>query len=156
MQSAKNKRVNVANNAHQGFSLVELMAVVAIVAILAAIQYPSYQESVRKTRRAEGRVALMEAMQQQERYYSQNSSYSVFSASAANGFKWFSANTPAASSYELSAIACKDDTIQNCILLTAQPGTENVNAAYQDDRCKNLTLTSSGVKAASGSAANCW
>ena len=40
---------------NRGFTLVELMIVVAIVAILAAIGYPSYQNSVQKSRRADGR-----------------------------------------------------------------------------------------------------
>ena len=52
---------------NRGFTLVELMIVVAIVAILAAIGYPSYQNSVQKSRRADGRAALQEAAARQER-----------------------------------------------------------------------------------------
>jgi type IV pilus assembly protein PilE len=155
MRSAKNNGRNMIRNQH-GFSLIELMVVVVIVAILAAIEYPLYQESVRKARRAEGRAALMEVMQQQERYYSQNGTYIVFSAATANGYKWYSSNSAAASSYEISATACNDESIQNCVLLTAKPGTQNVNANYKDDPCGNLTLASSGEKAAAGSAAGCW
>jgi type IV pilus assembly protein PilE len=156
MRSAKNKKSSRVSNPQRGFTLVEIVIVLAIVAILAAFAYPSYQESIRKAKRAEARAALMQLMQQQERYYSQHSTYRDFSALAANGFKWFSADTAAASSYEISAAACSDDTIENCVLLTAQPGTANVNSAYRDDQCKNLTLTSNGIKAASGTAANCW
>lgn len=154
--TAKNIDRNDANVLCQGFSLIEMMVVAAILAILAAIVYPSYQESVRKARRSEGRAAMLALMQQQERYYSQHSTYIVFSSSAVNGFKWFSANSPATSSYEISATACSDDSIQNCVLLTAKPGTANVNAAHQDDACGNLMLTSTGMKAAAGAAANCW
>jgi type IV pilus assembly protein PilE len=141
---------------NHGFSLLELMTVIVILAILAAIEYPTYKESVRKAKRAEGRAALMALMQQQERYYSQNSTYVAFSASAPNGFKWFSADSAASSSYEISATPCKDDTIQNCVLLTAEPGTAKVNASYKDEICLNLTLTSTGIRAASGSATHCW
>lgn len=155
MHSAKNNMRKTIGN-HHGFSLIELMVVVVIVAVLATIEYPSYRESVRKTKRAEGRAALMESMQQQERYYSQNGSYLVFSASTANGFKWYSSNSAAASSYELSATACGGESIRNCVLLTAKPGTQNVNANYKDDSCGNLTLASTGEQAATGSDANCW
>ncbi|MDB5761354.1 MAG: type pilin protein [Herminiimonas sp.] len=156
MHPAKNKRRQMANSFSRGFSLIELMIVVAILAMLAAIEYPSYQESIRKTKRAEGGAALMQLMQQQERYYSQNNTYVAFSAAAPNGFKWFSGNTAATSSYEISAAACQDDTIRNCVMLTAKPGTKNVNSRYTDDACMSLTLTSTGIKAAAGNAVNCW
>lgn len=155
MQPIKNRERDVTGT-QQAFTLIELLIVMLILAVIAAIAYPSYQESVRKTRRAEGRAALMELMQQQERYYSRNSTYTVFSPSAANGFKWFSADNAAASSYEISAAACKDDVIRNCVLLIARPGTEKVNAKYKDDGCGDLTLASTGAKGASGSAASCW
>jgi type IV pilus assembly protein PilE len=141
---------------YRAFTLIELLVVMLIMAVIAAIAFPSYQESVRKTRRAEGRAALMELMQQQERYYSRNNTYVVFSASASNGFKWHSANDAASSSYEIDATACNDDVIQNCVLITAKPGTEKVNAKYRDDGCGNLTLASTGVKGASGNATSCW
>lgn len=155
MRTVNTKRRAMAGN-HRGFSLIELMVVVVIVAILAAIEYPSYQASVRKARRAEGRAALMGLMQQQERYYSQNASYLAFSAAAANGFKWYSSDRAATSAYEIGATACSNDTIQNCVLLTAMPGTQNVDAHFTDALCGNLTLTSAGEKSATGSAVQCW
>jgi type IV pilus assembly protein PilE len=144
----------------RGFTLIEVMMVVVIVAILAMIVFPSYQESVRKARRAEGRAALMQLMQQQERYYSQSTRYIAFSSASTDAdekkFKWYSADSAASSSYEISATACDGDTIQNCALLTAKPGTALVNSSYSDSACGNLMLSSSGEKKASGSAANCW
>lgn len=143
-------------NYQKGFTLIELMVVVAIVAILASVAYPSYQDSVIKTKRAEARVALMQIMQQEERFYSQNNTYSVFSKATPNNFKWHSGDSAAASSYEIKAEACTGDTISNCVLLTATPGTVNVNSGYADANCGNLMLTSTGIKTASGSATNCW
>ncbi|MEO8600005.1 MAG: type IV pilin protein, partial [bacterium] len=64
----------------KGFTLIELMIVVAVIGILAAVAYPSYQDSIIKTKRAEGRAALMAAMQQQERYYTQNNAYFPFTS----------------------------------------------------------------------------
>jgi len=58
-----------------GFTLIEVMIVVAVVAILASIALPSYLESVRKSRRAEARAQLMEAVQYMQRFYSQNDSF---------------------------------------------------------------------------------
>jgi len=147
----------VKTNLQKGFTLIELMIVVAIVAILAAVVYPSYQDSITKAKRAEGRAALMQVMQQQERYYTQNNTYFAFtSTTASNTFKWFSGDSATTSSYEIKAEACTDDTIVNCVMLTAMPGTANVNAGYADAKCGNLSVTSTGVKAASGTATNCW
>lgn len=62
----------------QGFTLIELMIAVVIVAILASIAYPSYQNSVRKSRRADGHAALIAVQLAQEklrsscRFYAQN------------------------------------------------------------------------------------
>ncbi|MBT5967504.1 MAG: prepilin-type N-terminal cleavage/methylation domain-containing protein, partial [Gammaproteobacteria bacterium] len=43
----------------KGFTIIELMITVAIIGILASIAYPSYQESVYKSRRADGKGALL-------------------------------------------------------------------------------------------------
>lgn len=145
----------VAGTSH-GFSLLELMVVLVILAILAMIQYPTYMESVRKSKRAEGRAALTELMQQQERYYSQHGSYVAFSAAEPSGFKWYSGNTPENSSYEITGSRCKEDTLRNCIVLLATPGTDKVNAAFRDHVCGKLSLASNGVKAASGHGTQCW
>ncbi len=156
MRHLESKRHADKPSARSGFSLIELMVVLLILAILAAFQYPSYKESVRKARRAEGRAALTEAMQQQERLYTQQSTYVPFSASSPNGFKWYSGDTPKASSYELRAEACKDDTVKNCIQITAIPGTDKVNANFRDDICGALSLASNGIRSASGTGNDCW
>jgi len=140
----------------QGFTLIELMIVVAIIAILGAVVYPSYQSAVLKTKRAEGRAALMQVMQTQERFYSQNNTYAAFTMAAPNNFRWFSGEAPTSSSYEISGAACTGELISNCIQLTATPGTANVNSSFRDAKCGNLLLTSTGVRAASGTATDCW
>lgn len=144
----------------RGFTLLEVMVAVVIVGILASIAYPSYLEAVRKTKRAEGRAALLQLMQQEERFYSQNTRYIAFTSGSTDPdekrFRWYSGDNPATSAYEIFASACVDDTIQNCVMLTASPGTEKVNVSFKDPACGELTLTSTGRKAASGSADYCW
>ncbi|WP_353156901.1 type IV pilin protein [Herminiimonas fonticola] len=141
-----------------GFTMIELMVVLIIVAILAAIAIPSYQESVLKTRRTEGRAALMKAMQQQERYYSLHTTYLAFSSSStdaeAKKFSWFSGANAKTSFYEISAQACNGKTIRDCVLLIAQPGTVMVNSAYRDPLCGTMSLNSRGEKSAA--ADRCW
>jgi type IV pilus assembly protein PilE len=142
------------------FTLIEVLIVMAIIAVLASIAYPSYQESVRKTRRAEARAMLMQLMQQQERFYSQNTRYVAFSSQSSAAeekkFKWYSGDGAASSAYEISGAACDGDTIENCVLLTAIPGTSRVNKSHKDPACGNLMLTSTGIKSASGNATGCW
>ena len=59
----------------KGFTLIELMIAVAIVGILAGIAYPSYQDSVRKSRRADAKGALLGFANAMERYFTENNSY---------------------------------------------------------------------------------
>lgn len=141
-----------------GLTLIELMVVMAIVAILAGIAYPSYQDSVRKAKRAEARATLLQVMQQQERYYSQRNTYVAFSSAStdpdAKRFKWFSGNDAASSAYEISGQACSGASLQDCVQLSAKPGTGKVDSTYKDSACGMLTLTSTGEQGADGK--GCW
>jgi type IV pilus assembly protein PilE len=151
----------------RGFTLIELMITVAIVALLASIAYPAYTGSILKGRRAEGRTALMEMLQQQERYLTQSGSYMTFAAGAtgANGttrgggsvaipFRTTSGTNTSSSAYDLAAAACPAASgamaLNECVLLTAQP-------RGADPEAGNLTLQSTGAKGCSGSKpAVCW
>jgi type IV pilus assembly protein PilE len=100
----------------------------------------------------------MQLMQQEERYYSQNMTYIVFNSASTNlnekYFRWYSADAPASSAYEIVAEACPNETIQTCVKLTAKPGAEKVDSTFTDSECGNLTYTSTGVKSAD--AKKCW
>ncbi len=135
----------------QGFTLIELMITVAIIGILAAIAYPSYQDSIRKSRRAEGRTAMMQVLQQQERYMTQNNSYLAFAETATDKpFKNFSGDDRNKAAYQIGARACSGD-IKICVEIFGKP------YKYTDPDITELKITSTGVKSCTGNKPSvCW
>jgi len=147
----------------KGFTLIEVMIVVAIVGILAAVAYPAYTQSILKGKRAQGRTALAEMMQQQERFMTQRNCYLAFTTNSSTGaatavastvcsftastavpFKTFSGDSLTNAAYVLSANACTNSagaaiSMQECVQLVATPkGT--------DSQVGNLRVTSTGTK----------
>ena len=151
----------------KGFSLIELMITVAIVGILGAIAYPAYTSSVQKGKRAQARTALVELLQQQERYLTQRNVYLEFSSSGAGTsmvtspatagaiFKYFSGDNLANAAYRLSAAACSTTiALTDCIRVTANP-------VQADPLVGDLNITSLGEKNCTGTASLsnpslCW
>lgn len=83
------------------------MITVAIIGILAAVAYPAYTDQIRKGKRAECRSALLQSMQQQERYYSQFNQYVAFSDGAATAkTKSFSGDSLEKSACSIAAVQC--------------------------------------------------
>lgn len=144
----------------RAFTLVELMTVTVIVLVLAALAYPSYASYVVKARRVEAQSALLQAMQDQERYYTQYNTYLAFSAEEPGNdnmrFKWWLGASAPRSAYELSGRACDQLPLQACVELRAEPGTGRVDPAFRDPECETLTLDSTGKHGAGGRQAGCW
>ena len=143
-----------------GFTLIEVLVVLAILALLAMVSYPSYAGYITKTRRIEGQMALIEAMLQQERFYTSHNTYSAFGWDAPDPgqqrFKWFSGTSAQRSAYELRARACPGQALAQCVEVQAMPGTGRVDAGFKDADCATLTLNSAGERMASGPLERCW
>ena len=62
-------------NNNKGFTLIEVMIVVVIVAILATVAFPAYQDTVRKSRRSEAKISLLQIAQIMERCFTEFNVY---------------------------------------------------------------------------------
>jgi type IV pilus assembly protein PilE len=147
MKFARTKQEESALKKIKGFTLIELMIVVVVIAILAAIVIPNYMGHVRKTRRTQVKTDMLEYTQMLEREFTLNRSYALFPVGTYNrsprtGTKY----------YDLTyAISAAGDTYT----ITAAP----FGAQTQDNGdCGTLTLSSQGVKTATGGlgANGCW
>lgn len=103
--------------------MVELLIVVAIVAILASIAYPSYQNHVTRTRYADAKVMLLEIMNQQRKYFTNNNTYTnnlvteLEYPDAGNGQDVLTDG----GFYTITAVNCAApvNTLIQCVVLTA-------------------------------------
>lgn len=143
-----------SRHGQRGFTLVELMIVVTIVALLATIALPSYRDSVRKANRTEGRAALTEVAAREEKYFSNNNTYT----DDLSDLGYDGATFDTENGYYTIAVengACGDTV--NCFKLTA-----TINGGQQDDTgCTELSLQDTGVKGAeddggADTTAACW
>ena len=147
----------------RGFTLIELMIVVAIVAILAAVAYPSYRDSISKSRRAEARAQLMDAVQYMQRFYSQNDRFDQ-----ANDATGTAVTIPAALATvpRGAAAGTQDYTIQfQANTLTARSFTleavPRAGGSMAGDKCGTYRINNVGRRTVNGAAsgmtaATCW
>ncbi|ATB59135.1 Type IV pilin PilE [Xanthomonas citri pv. fuscans] len=127
----------------RGFTLIELMIVVAVVAILSAIAYPSYTEHVRKSRRAQAKVDLVEYGQLAERFHTVQNTYS--------GFTLPTNVSPREGGTAAYTLALTQQT-QSGYVITATPA-----AAQAADKCGTLSIDQASRKTNSrGTKSDCW
>jgi len=141
-----------------GMTLIELMIVVVVIAVLASIAIPSYRQYVLRSHRVEAKEALLNVAAAQERFYLQNNTYTTDLTSAST------ASPPGLGQTDYGAAAgVQTENGWYTIAVTAANATAfsatatAIDSQAADTKCATFTLTSAGVKSATGSAATeCW
>lgn len=131
------------NSATQaGFTLVELLVVIVVASILMMIAVPSYQQSVIKSRRADGRVALNDVAQRLERCYTQFGAYDADDCDIAD---------PVVSKEGFYEVTVERDA--TTYTLTAEPQ----GGQADDTKCDSLEIDNTGLRSATGDDPDhCW
>jgi type IV pilus assembly protein PilE len=131
----------------KGVTLVELMTVVGVVSILAAVGYPMYLEQVVKGRRAGAKAMLHNVLQQSERFYTENNTFT--DDMQVLGFgpgPYLSEND----THTISLAEGPTGDIATSVTISATP-------TAPDEKCNVLTLSSDLSHTASGTnQAICW
>jgi type IV pilus assembly protein PilE len=141
-----------------GFTLVELMVTISIAGTLAALALPGYSAVVRKSRRVEARLALLQLATREERFFSTNSAYTVSPADL--GYAGSFPQAIAGGYYQISICVAQDvpcssgtETTGDAFAAQAVP----VGSQTADSECTSLSLDSTGAQSATGTNANtCW
>jgi type IV pilus assembly protein PilE len=131
----------------RGVTLIELLVVVTIIGILVAIAYPGYQSQLQKTRRADGKSALLNAAQALERCFTRFNAYNNVNCEILDDLV---AGNPSLDTWYIVTYAAPAAT---SYALVATPQRAQVD----DTQCANLTLDNRGIRGASGTLpATCW
>lgn len=126
-----------------GFSLIELMIVVALLAIISMVAIGYYGDNVIRANRTEARSALSEAAGTLEKCRALYGTYNHASCNYAN----FTTDT---NYYTITAVRTG-----STFTLTATPVAGGPQAGDAD--CTTLTLTNTGIQAATGAdTSQCW
>lgn len=136
----------------RGFTLTEMMIVVAILGIISAFAYPSYVEQVRKSKRADAKIALQQVAQRQESHFIKNYSYAA--TLTALGYAADSIPSPEGD-YNLAV----NDATATSYTLKATPAS--TSGQIKDTACATFTLDHMGRKVSKDSSDvvttdKCW
>ena len=141
----------------RGFTLIELMIVVLIVAVLASLALSAYNKQIRKSRRTEAKQAISNVQLGEEKWRSNNSTYTNVLANA-GGF------SPTASGYYTLAISlpasgtCTNGVTKssaNSYVITATKAGDQ----SPDSQCATMVLTNdcgTATKSSTPSGGTCW
>jgi type IV pilus assembly protein PilE len=135
-----------AHTGARGFTLTELIVAVAIIGILASVAWPSYVGQVQKTRRADGKAALLDTAQRLERCHTRFGRYDSDDCDV---------ELPLDSPEEYYSVDAVGDVNAASFTLAATPQ----GAQAEDEMCGVLRLTSSGLQGSQDEDSddnNCW
>ena len=152
-RSLKSRSLSYAGNkTGKGFTLIEVLIVVAILGILAAIVIPAYSEQVRKTRRSDAKITLMQNAQTLERCLSDNNSYDPTVGDGCTDFTVSGGVQSAEGFYTITATT----QTTSAYILQADP----IGAQADDTHCDTFTLDQTGLQSATNSdgvaQTDCW
>jgi type IV pilus assembly protein PilE len=125
---------------NRGFTLIELMIVVTVIAILAGVAYPSYINSVRKARRADAQVLMLDSANRQEQYLLDARQYTTsFTSLGVTKDGWSCSATACTNAFYSVTI-----TVDN----SATPPTFSIAGTATGDQTQdgNIGLNSMGTK----------
>ena len=133
-----------------GFTLIELLIVMLIASILMMIAVPSYQQSVIKSRRADGRIALNDVAQRLERCYTQFGAYDAAACGIADGDEITSKE-----GFYLVTATIEEGDVPGIATYSLSAAPQGAQA--DDTDCGDLELNAVGARSATGdNTAHCW
>ena len=133
-------------NHEAGITLIELLTVVTIIGILAAISYPMFSEQSAKGRRASARALIYEVLQHEERFYTENNTYTT-------DLTQLGLPDPLQTDQGTHGVTLAVGPTGNLTTSVSITGT----AIVSDAKCTSLTLTSANAQSGTGSQPTvCW
>lgn len=118
-----------------GFTLVEIMIVVALMSVITVVAVANYSQYVQTARRADGVAVMQEVRHAMERHYAKTFSY----AGAVSGADYPSKSPKDGDDvYYTLAVSITDEGRAYLITATGV-------GAQASDKCKNLTMTNTGI-----------
>ena len=135
-----------------GFTLIELMIVVAIISILATIAYPSYTEYVTRSKRADGKAALLKVQLAEEKWRANHTTYTT-----ELGNTGLNLGTASPDDYYTIAIPSANATTYTVTAAPLAPFTDASCGTFAVDQNGKTTTSGTGsVQTTAAKVAECW
>lgn len=132
-------RLTSNKSSDSGFTLIELMIVLAIVSILAAVAFPSYKDSINRSRRSDGLIAVEKAAAMQEQHYFQANQY----ATDINDIGGVNGVLTSPEQHYLITTSSTTPTLDFTVTATAQS-----TGAKADEECYFIRISNTGLRTA--------